>query len=183
MLHGSMCETSAEKPVSALARAVADVERGEYGLARRRLYSYARTKGYGADVLAQIGQICHDMHDPQEAGRFWLTSSASGEHVDRAVALFCKHAGRDPDAIVGQLPYFCRLESIHAYPPVVQERLRAHGLADALERAAVRESKLRRQAESLPWGDRIGIAIALVVLAFFVIGVVFVVQRLVTWLF
>ena len=178
-----MCETSAEKPVSALARAVADVERGEYGLARRRLYSYARTKGYGADVLAQIGQICHDMHDPQEAGRFWLTSSASGEHVDRAVALFCKQAGKDPDAIVGQLPRFCRLESIQAYPPVVQERLRAHGLADALERAAVRESKLRRQARSTSWGDRIAVALAFMALAFFVTGVVVGVQRLVTWLF
>ena len=178
-----MCETSAEKPVSALARAVADVERGEYGLARRRLYPYARTKGYDADVLARIGQICHDMHDPQEAGRFWLMSSASGEHVDRAVALFCKQAGKDPNAIVGQLTRFCRLESIQAYPRVVQERLRAHGLADALERAAVRESKLRRQARSTSWGDRIGVALAFMALAFFLTGFVVGVQRLLTWLF
>ncbi len=155
---------------SALERAEQDIERGDYGLARQRLTSYLSTRGYDPDVMARIGRISHDMHDMFQAGRFWLLSSAEGDAVDENVARFVRHAGSEPRAVVSQLPRAARLSRLEDYPAVVQERLRRHGLDEAIVIAA----RAAAQGGRTSWGERallIGcLATVVLVVIVFLIG-------------
>ncbi|MBU0640966.1 MAG: hypothetical protein KKB50_19050 [Planctomycetes bacterium] len=169
--------------MSALERAAEDIERGDYGLARRRLHSYLSTKGYDADVLERIGQLCNDMHDPHEAGRFWLVSCAGGERVERAIALFCKQGGSDPKSVVAQLPRFCRQPSLDLYPAPARERLRRLGLAEALTATAREAEEFHTRTSRMKWGGRILVTLLLAVLAFGLVCFVVGASRVFSWLF
>ena len=165
--------------MSALERAEEDVRRGDYGLARQRLASYLSTNGYDPDLLARLGQISHDMRDVHQAGRFWLTSTAQGEEVEQAVAVFLRRAGTDPASIVAQLPPTVRQPALDVFPELVRDRLRRHRLEKAIIVAARRTTCPGQST----WGGRIAtvgcLLVALSLLVIFVAGLV----QGISWLF
>ncbi len=105
---------------------------GDYGTALQRLLSHMASKGYDADLLAQAGQIAYEMHDLRQAGRLWLTSSAEGEHVDRAIEVALGKRRRDPRNTVSQLPRAARLPRVENYHPVARERVVRLGLQESI---------------------------------------------------
>lgn len=116
-------------------RIAADIERGDLRMARDRLISYVNAKGYSTDGVARIARICADMHDPFEAGRYWILSQEEGPQVDRAIAEFVRRSGSDPRRIFAQLPRAALARGFAQLPARVQERLRACGISDKTERA------------------------------------------------
>lgn len=119
--------------MSELAQRIRDDEAcGDLGMAKRRLASYLRTKGFDSEILARIGPVCYAMRDPAEAGRYWLLSGASGPEVDVATELFVQRVGRVPAQVVSQLPRKLRLRTLGEYPAAAQARLVRLGLADAV---------------------------------------------------
>jgi hypothetical protein len=72
------------------------------------------------------------MDDRYSAGRFWITSSASGESVEAAIQYFVNFAGGDPKLVVGHLPPRLRLPRLENYSESVRERLNSLGLAEAI---------------------------------------------------
>lgn len=118
--------------MSAVERAKEDLTRGDHWLARQRVASYLATKGYDPELLIFLGQICYDMHDAYEAGRYWLASTAEGEHVEQAIETFIRHKGGQPGGIAAALPSFVKWAPRESYPPVVQERLRRAGIDKAI---------------------------------------------------
>jgi len=149
--------------MSALERAAEDIERGDYGLARQRLRSYLRSRGYDPDLLARIGRVCYEMHDPGEAGRYWLLSSAAGAEVEDAVTRFrWQHAARPRD-LVRQLPTRGAPPTIEGYPPIVQQRLRRLGIVDELVAVIRSRRDSRASTAGVGWGVAIGVAFFTVV--------------------
>lgn len=139
-----------------------DLAEGDYGLAKQRLYGLLINKGYDADLLARAGQIAFEMHDLREAGRLWLTSSAEGERVDRAIDAFLGNRHRDPRNVLAQLPRAARLPRIEDYHAIARERIVRLGLQDAVL------WKDRPRTEHQPFGR---ITIAGIVLLLIVIGI------------
>ncbi len=125
-------DSVATRGMDTIGRAKMDLERGDYAKARQRLESYLQHRGYDPSLLAWIGRIAYDMHDLHTAGRLWLLSAEQGEKVDRTIELFLQSTADNPRQALMQLPRPVRLASIDRYPPLVQERLRRLGLADAL---------------------------------------------------
>jgi hypothetical protein len=107
-----------------------DIDRGDFALARTRLESYLDHKGYDPDVLERLGRIALNMHDPASAGRFWLTSDATGEEVENAIAAFIRRCGENPIEIALRLPRAARLAKLDAYSSLARERLQKHRLAE-----------------------------------------------------
>jgi hypothetical protein len=114
--------------MGAIERAKMDLERDDFGAARRRLASCLHTRGYDTPLLEELGRISHNMRDPYQAGRYWLASSAVGEEVERAIRAFAQHLGRDPQHMFSQLPPAVRLTPFEKLHPAAQERLRGLGL-------------------------------------------------------
>jgi hypothetical protein len=125
--------------MSAIERANQDIERGDYGMARVRLASYLNAKGYDADMLNRLGEISFEMHDPSQAGRYWLASSADGEHVEQAVAAFMDRMGKDSRSAVSRLPRAVREAPTGALPPVAKDRMRRLGLDEVFAKWCPRE--------------------------------------------
>ena len=121
--------------MNALERAKSDLQAGNYGLARQRLESYVGAKGYDPELMARIGQLCFDMHDPFNAGRMWIVSAAQGEHVERAIDAFMSVSGRDCRQAAFMILSAARLPAISDYPIGVQGRLRNRGLDVAIVNA------------------------------------------------
>ena len=117
---------------TAIQRAKQDEAAGDLGMARARLCGYLNSKGYDADLLAEIGRLSFDIQDLYHAGRYWLTSSAVGPDVDRAIAHFLGSTSRKPQYVVAELPRVCRFSELSGYSPPVQERLRKLGLDCAI---------------------------------------------------
>ena len=107
-----------------------DIQRGDLALARIRLESYLDRCGYDPDLLARLGRIASDMRDPAGAGRFWLTSSASGEAVETAIMELIRRCGASPEEIAMRVPRAARLSQIDHYPALARERLERHGLVE-----------------------------------------------------
>ena len=164
--------------MTAIDRAEKDIERGDYGFARQRLMAYLTSKGYDQQIVARIAQLSYEMHDSYEAGRFWLTANAEGEHVDHAITCFLKRAGKDPRQVVSRIPRAARLKSLDGYPEVVRARLRRLGLDDAIVQAA----SATPVWPARPWRDRaIGI-VCIVVLLFVVVLLVAGLWQIGSWI-
>jgi hypothetical protein len=174
---------TATRQTGALVRAKEDMARGEPWRARSRLTSLVVSTPYRAEALALLGEVCHQMGDVPEAGRFWLLSDAEGEHVERAVRVFAElHKGKARQ-LIAQLPRLTRLDSVEAYPPSAQRRLQALGLAGPLaEHAAfaAEQAKVHSQKVSLVgWGCLLAfIVLAIVGLYGLVNGVIALMQSL-----
>ncbi len=90
---------------------------------------------YDPGLFSSAGDIALEMGDDYGAGRFWLTSNASGERVEAAIRNFIDRAGGDPRRIVAHLPPQMRLSRIEDYPEAVRSRLQELGLAQAIVRS------------------------------------------------
>jgi hypothetical protein len=144
------------RPTGALARAKEDLARGAPWLARRRLASLVVSTPYRAEVLSLLAEVCHQMGDVPEAGRFWLLSDAEGEHVERAVRVFTELHRGNARQLAAQLPRRTRLASLEAYPPSAQRRIQALGLAVPLTERAYRSPEQARaqgrRGSPVGWG-------------------------------
>lgn len=163
--------------MSAIERANQDVERGDYGMARVRLASYLNAKGYDADMLNRLGEISFEMHDPSQAGRYWLASSADGEHVEQAVAAFMDRMGKDSGSAVSRLPRAVREAPTGALPPVAKDRLRDLGLDETLSRWGTLE---RRPAAGPGW---LAVAVIILVLVAAVVVACIGIGTIFSWMF
>ena len=146
--------------MSAIVRAEEDVGKGDYGQARQRLMSYLCTKGYCPDVAKRLGEINYRMHDPYEAGRFWLLSTAPGSEAERCIKLFIDRAKGEPWNLVMQYPAWFRRLSWDVFPPKVQARLQGAGV-DRVFDSLGKGVKHKPQPTTL--GQRIAIMIFCVV--------------------
>jgi len=113
---------------NAIERAEEDIARGDMGLARQRLNSYLRHRGYDPELLARMGRLCHDMHDLHQAGRYWMLSTDDSPEARAAIAEFVRRSASNPRHVVGQLPHASYLSDLQKYPPIVVERLKQYGL-------------------------------------------------------
>jgi|GEM_PF-3441386 len=166
--------------MTALERAEEDVARGEYWLARRRLESYLQTKGYDPQVLARLGEISHEMKDTYAAGRAWLLSTATGEHVEAAIETFVKHAGAGPEEIAACLYRSAWPADITACDAIVQARLERFGLKEAI----VRGPKKKGDKEGkLSWTERFLILALIAFVLFCFASCAVGATRIFSWLF
>lgn len=111
------------------------------------------------------------MHDPYEAGRYWLASRAQGAEVDKAVNDFFRRAGVAPRQIVAQLPRAVRLRSLDGYPEAARLRIERLGLADAITRGSTQAPAARLSWSDVPRGV-VFLLIILAGLACFAVGLV-----------
>lgn len=164
--------------MSAIERADRDLERGDYGMARERLASYLNSKGYDPAMLERLGQLCYEMRDLAQAGRYWLASSAEGEHVEQAVAAFVRRSGTERAFIAAQLPRAVLETTPDSLPPVALERVRRLGLEALIGKPA----RGRGSCETTR-GDLVCVTIGVLVAA--LVGLAFVVGlgTIVRWLF
>jgi len=160
-------------------RADQDIAAGNHWLARQRLESHLLSVGYDPELLVKLGEIASEMHDAFNAGRFWLTSTAEGGHVEEAVAVFIGHVGSDAKQIAASLPRAARLPALTSYPPIVQARLRRLGLHESV--LALSPSTPRAKGRSRWWVTLIGIGIATVFL-FCCFSCVVGVRQMIQWL-
>ncbi len=125
----------------------------------------ARTP-YRAEVLSLLGDVCHQMEDLPEAGRYWLLSDKEGEEVERAVRVFAEMHRGNARQLAAQLPRRTRLASLESYPPSAQRRIQALGLAEHLAERAhdapVQESK----ASPVQWGCMLTFVLMVIVVVY-----------------
>lgn len=164
---------------SAVERANQDIAEGNHWLARQRLESHLLAVGYDPELLVKLGEIASAMHDAFNAGRFWLTSTAEGAHVEEAVAVFIEHVGSDAKQIAASLPRAVRLPDLASYPPIVQTRLRRLGL----DAAVIASSPSTPAAkERLSWSVRALVLVAAIGILFSFITLCIGAWTIVDWL-
>jgi len=162
--------------MGAKERAQIDIEGGDYGRARQRLASYLTSKGYDPRILAQLGDLSHDMHDYFQAGRFWLLSDAEGEHVEFEISSFIAGTGGGAKQIVSHLPRSARMASLDAYPPIALERLRRLGLDDV-----VLILKRRPDPQRVTWRERALTLMCVLVAVWFLFVFIVGCERVFSW--
>lgn len=125
-------------------RAANDRIAGDLGTAKRRLASLLDTTGYDPGVCRELAEICLDMRDPIEAGRWvYLCEDASdwpSEAAREAMAAFIDNCRNDPAIIASRLPRFVKTTQSEALPQPVQARLEAIGLPRPAEATTVHAS-------------------------------------------
>lgn len=125
-------------------RAANDRAAGDLGTAKRRLASLLDTTGYDPGVCRELAEICLDMRDPIEAGRWvYLCEDASDSPNDaarEAMAAFVGKCRNDPATIAGRLPRFVKTTRSESLPEPVQARLEAIGLPRPVGAATVHAS-------------------------------------------
>lgn len=166
--------------MTTLERAQHDVERGDHWLALRRLECYVSSKGYDPQLLERIGRIAHGMHDAYTAGRWWLTSTATGGDVEAAIETFIAYAGRDPRQILRQLPKVVRLAYLGGYPQSVQQRLRKLGLDEHIAHGSYPGPQ---NAHAQGWGWRVVQVAVCVVVLLCVVSCCVGATRMISWIF
>ncbi len=113
--------------MNALQKAELDIAALDYGSARRRLLSHVASVGYRPELCLRIAELCRMMHDPVEAGRWFLLS----EHVDASgeecIARFLAKHGDRISQVFSELPQQVRLADVDDYPSPVAARLKSLG--------------------------------------------------------
>lgn len=140
--------------MTALTRAQADVDRGDLGSARRRVASFISSTTYRPDVLAMAADISFKMHDPVQAGRYWLLTPAIGPEVEDAIEAFARACHHDAQVMASEMPRFKERCKVAAYPEVVRERLARYGVDVVFQRqdpdlAPVGKSGWKQKAKAL----------------------------------
>ena len=119
-------------------RADQDIARGDYFSARQRLTSRLLSTGYDPRLLERLGELCVKMHDPGEAGKYYLLSSAAGADIEQAIDMFVQRCGGEPERIVSHLPQKLCLSELSHYHVVAQGRILRLNLEAELGKAAAK---------------------------------------------
>lgn len=152
-------------------RVEADLRAGDFASARSRLISHLNTCGYDAALVERVGRICADMHDPPEAGRFWLLADVEGPEVEAAIDRFLRNV--QGCVTLRRLPHFARRTPLADYPPRVRERLTSLNISEALRESTKPAGKNRWRH----WADAaIGIGMMLGIAAMFIVGAVTIIR-------
>ncbi|MDF8263666.1 DUF6584 family protein [Luteipulveratus flavus] len=118
-----------------LARAAADIERGDAGLARHRLTSLRAQYPGDFEVRRALRDACRAALDPAQAGRWgFVLEDATAEEI----AAYERSRGRHPREMVSQLSWHVDTPT---EGPVSQARL----------------DRLHRDLDALPKDERVGV--------------------------
>jgi hypothetical protein len=104
-----------------------DIARGDLGTAKTRLVSFLIGEGYDPALCAEIGDLCRDMLDPTEAGRWYFVSDRPTSEVAVEVDAFVARHGGRPESVLKQIPSKAKLDRMDDYPAAARERFRAVG--------------------------------------------------------
>lgn len=104
-----------------------DIARGDLGTAKTRLISYLVGEGYEPALCGEIGDLCREMFDPTEAGRWYFVSDRPSDEVAIEVGAFiARHGGRS-ESVLRQIPSKAKLDNMDEYPEAARERFRSIG--------------------------------------------------------
>ena len=90
--------------MNAQQRADEDIRRGDFGSARRRLSSAARSLKYSPESCERVARLSVRMNDPVEAGRWYFLCASSDAQADALVDVFVNSCGRDARKVAAALP-------------------------------------------------------------------------------
>lgn len=134
------------------------------------------------DGFAELGALCFEMNDLFHAGRIWLFSSATGEHVEQAVDYFAERCHRKPRSILSQVPKYVLIEDVSGYPGVIRDRLSRLGISAE----DIRERRSPQDDTSGSRGAWIAVAVVVYLFGCLVLGIgtsVWLLYKLASWLF
>ncbi|MAY73446.1 MAG: hypothetical protein CMJ31_01745 [Phycisphaerae bacterium] len=158
----------------------ADIAAGDLGTAKLRLASYLTSTGYDPVLCGRLGDLCRDMKDPIEAGRWYLVSDRPDNEVAHYIEGFAARHGELVGNMLAALPARCRLANVELYPEPVRSRLQRLG-AEGPIRAA---GKRREPETTASRVTRKGCAaIALILPAgLMLLGLISIVRAISSWL-
>lgn len=124
-----------------------EIRLGDLGTAKRRLCSFIAGTRYDPKVCGQIGDICRDMKDPCEAGRWYFISDRPTKQVRKEVFAFLSMHNSKLSVVLAQMPSRAKLTDMSAYPEPVRERLESIGCetAPGTKRTAVVQGAIRKE--------------------------------------
>ena len=99
-----------------------DIAGHDLGRAKERLCSFLNNEGYDPDLCAEIGDLCVQMQDPREAGRWYFVSDDVSINASSCIELFLDQHGHKPEQIIAQLPRRAKLTDDSEYPEAVRVR-------------------------------------------------------------
>ena len=163
----------------ALDRAREELHRDRPWKARDRLQGLLTRDPADQDVLGLLGQVCFEMRDLPEAGRYWPLTDRDGPDAAAAREALLDRYGHAPVPLIQHLSVRA---PISAFPPAAQERLRALQ-RDAAETSGFRWEPGARRApalapESDPWLGRAVAGVGVTIAALALTGLATVVVRL-----
>jgi hypothetical protein len=125
-----------------------NIAAGDLGTAKTRLASYLTSHGYDPHLCGRIGDICRDMRDPVEAGRWYLVSDYADDQIEKEVHAFVLRHGHRIEQMMTALPSACRLDDIDSYPDVPRDRLTRLRANESIAKAAARKAHRAKMRQS-----------------------------------
>ena len=144
-----------------------DIRSGDFGMAKKRLCSYVMCTGYDPDVCSRIGDICVEMKDLREAGRWYFIGSRSTPVIESLVDRFTQDYRGTYSNVLKHLPMSAKRVRLHDYPDFVQERIKRIPRYNLKVREiAAQLDPNPRQSRSKRRQERLAIGMILMILSF-----------------
>lgn len=120
-------------------------------------------------ILERYGHLLDALGDRVEAGKYLYLAGVRRPEYEHPIALFLqRHARLDGPALVALFPNAVRRTPFNELPQAVQEDLDRRGV----KHAAFGVRRARRPRVERSWTDTLGMALALIVMLFFVASLV-----------
>ncbi len=85
-------------------RAAEDEAKGDLGSARDRLAASAAGTGFPPETCEAVARLSVRMHDPMEAGRWFLLTACDDDEARKAIDFFLDSHNRQPKLVIDRLP-------------------------------------------------------------------------------
>jgi hypothetical protein len=85
-------------------RAAYDEAKGDLGSARERLAASASATGFPPKTCEAVARLSVRMHDPTEAGRWFLLTACEDDQARKAIEFFLESHKRLPKLVLDRLP-------------------------------------------------------------------------------
>jgi hypothetical protein len=132
----------AAQSIPTLDRARADIRSGRLWKARDRLTAAVKHDPRNQQLLDLLGEVYYGMGDLPAAGRFWILTDRADPNVDVAISALEERWGGNLGEKLKMIPF---KESLEAYPPMAQKRIRP-----LLDQARAAGIEWPRQSEACP---------------------------------
>ncbi len=104
-----------------------DEASGDLASAKNRLASHAVTTHFDPSICEQIARLCLRMHDPIEAGRWYLLCDSTDVESAACIEKFMATCGGVAGQVLSQLPRGAKLKPLENWTPTAGARLRELG--------------------------------------------------------